>query len=322
MIVVITTRGHDYTVRTFRNGTYGFPVPDVRSAAYERLFRARNVPRATYIFADLERLDAWELRVAAELFHVLTNAGMRCLNNPARAKSRVELLQSLCREGLNPFNVYRADELPRPAKFPVFVRFEADHGRPLTELIGDQHALDVWLNILRGNRIPLRGLIVVEYCGVPYASNLWHKWSTFRVADRLSVDHIAVDNAWAVKHGDWHKLTDEVVADEHDAVTSNRFAGRLQQVFEIAGIDFGRADHATIGGQTAVYEINTNPYIGPYVPDPKPIRLQTQTVARRRLGEALDAINCLEAGSVKIESTPPLSRWRTWRLQAAIPRRP
>jgi hypothetical protein len=202
------------------------------------------------------------------------------------------------------------------------VRFEADHGRPLTELVNDQHALDVWLNILRGNRIPLRGLIVVEYCGEPYASNLWHKWSTFRIADRLSVDHIAVDDAWAVKHGDWHKLTKEVVADENDAVMSNRFAGHLKRVFDIAGIDFGRADHATVGGQTAVYEINTNPYIGPYVPDPKPLRLQTQTAARKRLGEALDAINCQDSGTVKIDAAPSLRRWRTWRLQAALPRRP
>ncbi len=322
MIVVITTRGHDYTVKTFRNGTYGFPAPDVRATSYDRLFRARSVPRATYIFSDLERLSAWELRVAAELFYVLTGAGIRCLNNPSRAKSRVELLQALYREGINPFNVHRADEHPKPARFPVFVRYEADHGRPLTELIADQHTLDVWLNILRGNRVPLRGLIVVEYCGEPYASDLWHKWSTFRVGDRLSVDHIAVDNAWAVKHGDWHKLNDEVVADENDAVVSNRFAEHLKQVFDVAGIDFGRADHATVGARTAVYEINTNPFIGPYVPDSKPLRLQTQAAARSRLGDALGAIDCHDTGAVKIDATPPLLRWRTWRLQAAVPRRP
>ena len=311
MIVFITTRDHRYTFESLQTGAFGFPTPRVQTADYDSLFGAHSVPRATYVFADLERLPAWELRIAAELHRVLKAAGVRCLNDPARAKARVELLRALHDAGLNPFNVYRADEQPRPARFPVFIRSEADHGRPVTELLPDQEALDVSLDTLRRNSVPLRGMIVIEFWGKPYSPNLWHKWSTFRVGDRISVDHIAVDEGWLVKYGVWDKLTDEAIADEYDAVTSNRFAADFAPIFDISGIEFGRTDHAFCEGRTVVYEINTNPFIGPYVPDPKPLRFRTQSVARRRLAEALETIDCEDSGLVDLDVTPTLLHWRT-----------
>jgi hypothetical protein len=311
MIVFITTKDHGYTVESLRTGTYGFPTPRVQIVDYDSLFDARSLPRATYIFADLERLPARELRVAAELQRVLNAAGIRCLNDPVRVKCRVELLRTLHHAGLNPFNVHRADEQPRPTRFPVFIRSEAEHAGPVTELLPDQEALDVSLERLRRYSMPLRGMIVIEYWGKPYSLNLWHKWSTFRVCDRIFLDHIAVDESWFVKGGVWDKLTDEAIADEHEAVTSNRFAADLASIFDVAGIEFGRADHAFIEGRTVVYEINTNPAIGPYVPDPKPLRFSTQSVARRRLAEALEAIDCKDSGLVNLDVTPILRDWRT-----------
>ena len=72
MIVYITTRGHSRTLRSLIRRTFGFPTPHMVLLSYERLLNARRMPRATYIFADLERLAPWELRLAAELFKALT----------------------------------------------------------------------------------------------------------------------------------------------------------------------------------------------------------------------------------------------------------
>ena len=144
-----------------------------------------------------------------------------------------------------------------------------DHNHPLSDLISSQEELDNTLKNLRNSGRSLRGIFVIEYCAEPYSDGLWHKWGTFRVGSATLVDHIAVDSSWCVKYGVWEKLTDAAIIDEHDAVKSNRFAAALAPIFDIAGIDFGRADHATVAGATVVYEINTNPYIGPYVPDPK-----------------------------------------------------
>jgi hypothetical protein len=322
MIVYITARGHGDTMRSLSRGTFGFPTPHVVVDCYERLARARRVPRATFIFADLERLAPNELRYAAELFQVLKASGLRCLNDPARVMGRVEMLRALKHAGINPFGILRADEQPRPARFPVFLRYENDHNWPLSNLLSDQDELDTELLGLRAEGVPVRGLLVIEHCPAPYGEGLWHKWGTFRVGSQLSVDHIAVDDRWCVKHGAWDKLTDQAVADEHNAVKSNRFSDALNPAFEIAGIDFGRADHATIGDRTIVYEINTNPFIGPYVPDAHPLRRESQALARRRFGEALETIDTADSGTVKVPATDLLKpHRRAWRFGWLGPRR-
>jgi hypothetical protein len=323
MIVYITTWGHGRPMRSLSRGKFGFPAPPLRITSYERLLRTRRVPRATYIFADLERLAPWELKWAAELFRVLTQAGLRCLNDPARAMSRVELLRSLKSAGINPFDVLRADEQPRPARFPVFLRFEQDHDKPVSDLIANQDALDEALRNLRLTGVPLRGVIVIEHYPAPYSDGLWHKWGTFRVGRTMSVDHIAVDDGWCVKYGVWEKLTDRAIADEHEAVKTNRFAESLAPAFDLAGIDFGRADHATVKDRNVIYEINTNPFIGPYVPDPKPLRRETQELARRRFAEALEAIDTADTGLMQVPDTEfrRLQR-RSWWFGWLGPRRP
>jgi hypothetical protein len=176
MIIALTTRGHGDTLLSLSKGTFGFPVPKFVMETYDRILCARWVPKATYIFTDLERLAPWELKGAGELYQALIEQGLRCLNNPARAKSRVELLRALHSAGINPFNVYRAEEEPRPIKFPVLVRNEDDHWRPLPNLIESQADLDSALKELRDRGVPLRGVLVVEFYGEPYSDTLWNKW--------------------------------------------------------------------------------------------------------------------------------------------------
>ena len=319
MIVVITTLGNGKALASLTEGKFGFPIPQLVLQDYDTLLGRRRFARATYIFADLERLAPWELRGAAELYRMLSEQGLRCLNNPAGVMCRVELLRTLHAGGFNPFNVIRADEQPRPARFPVFLREEDNHNKPLSTLLNSQHELDAELANLRALGVPLRGILVVEFCSQPYSESLWHKWGTFRVGANISVDHIAVDDNWLVKFGVWEKLTDLAIADEGEAVKSNRFAGGLLPVFEIAQIDYGRADHATIDGRTVVYEINTNPHIGPYVPDPNSLRRETQILARRRFAAALDIIDTTREGTVKIPKSKVMRRrklqtlaWRSW----------
>lgn len=322
MIVLITTRGNGYTLASLSRGTYGVPTPAFRTTHYERLFGAWRVPRATYVFADLERLAPWELRIAADLYRAMTAAGLRCLNDPARAMARVEFLSALQSAGINPFSVYRADTVPRPARFPVFIRSENDHARARSDLFFDQDALDRALRDARASGMPLRGLLVVEHAAEPYAERLWAKWGTWRIGDAIVTEHIAVDDTWLVKTGDHAKVSEAIVADEHDAVVSSRFAAEVRPAFDIAGIEFGRADHAQLARKTIVYEINTNPYAGPYVPDRSPLRQQTQMAARSRIASALAAIDTKETGRVSITGSVVRRRVRWWRPGFITPRRP
>src|SRR5262249_39761423 len=131
MIVFVTAYGHDYCVAGLKRWPFEADwLPVVGSTPYDRLFRADRLPRATYIFVDIDRLYPWERHLPAERFRDMTAAGLKCLNDPARVLNRYPLLRALAREGINPFDVYRADDAPRPSRFPVFVRRESDHGQP------------------------------------------------------------------------------------------------------------------------------------------------------------------------------------------------
>lgn len=322
MIVFITTRGNGYTLRSLANGTFGVPTPEFRITHYERLFGAWRVPHATYLFGDLERLAPWELRLASDLYRSMAAVGLRCLNDPALAMARVELLTALYSATINPFSVMRADAAPRPRRFPVFIRSENDHAKPQSDLYHSQEQLNQALAAIKKSGSPLHGLLVVEQCVEQYSDTLWAKWGTWRIGERMIVEHIAVDDSWLVKTGNHGKVTDAIAADEHHAVTSNCFAPKLRHAFEIGGIEFGRADHAVVGGQTVIYEINTNPYLGPFVPDQRPIRRQTQIAARTRIAEALAEIDTSEGGRIWLPGTPMRRRLRWWRPGFVTPRRP
>ena len=322
MIVLITTRGNGKTLRSLAEGSFGVTTPKFRIIHYERLFGAWRVPRATYIFGDLERLAPWELRLAADLYRTMQEAGLRCLNDPAKAMSRFELLTVLHSAGRNPFAVYRADDEPEPRRFPVFIRSEHNHQEPGSRLFRDQEELVEALGERRAAGIPLRGLLVVEQAAETYSDTLWAKWGTWRIGNEMIVEHIAVDDTWLVKIGDHEKITDAITADEHDAVASNRFADDIEAAFKLGEIEFGRADHGSFDGKTIVYEINTNPYSGPFRADKRPLRKETQMIARGRIAEALSGIDEAAGGYVRLPSTPARRRIRWWRPGFVTPRRP
>jgi len=322
MIVLITTRGNGYTLRTLAKGAFGVPIPTFRLTHYERLLRCWSVPRATYVFSDIERLAPWELRLAAGLHRDMTDAGLRCLNDPARAMSRFSLLRSLHLAGINPFNVYRADEQPRPERFPVFVRHEDDHLRASVDLYHGQDELDRALADLVSAGLPLRGMMVVEFCPAPYREGLWAKWGSWRIADAVFVDHVVLDDSWLVKTGDPRKMTDEARQDQRDAFETNRYEVPVGRAFEIGGIEFGRADHADIDGRTVIYEINTNPFLPPLTPGPDPAANEARLNIRKRFSQALEAIDTPAGGRVKITPTSRRRPIRWWRPGFVTPRRP
>ena len=47
--------------------------------------------------------------------------------------------------------------------------------------------------------------------------------------------------------------------EEYRFVADNPFGPELRKVFDLAGIEYGRADFGLVGGRPQIYEINTNP---------------------------------------------------------------
>jgi hypothetical protein len=123
MITHLTTASHAYTHRELsRAGRLDF-----RSLSYTRAFRASSLPRATYIFSDMDRLGFWELELASRLYRVLKAAGLRVLNDPGRVRQRLSLLRELKQKGINRFDAWQADDSSRSARYPVFLRTQSAH---------------------------------------------------------------------------------------------------------------------------------------------------------------------------------------------------
>ncbi len=317
MILFLTTRGHEFGVKLLVERA--FPaLPECRTMTYEDMFLATDLPVATYVFCDIERLAPWEARLAAERYRSLRKAGMRCLNDPARVMLRRELLRKLFRRKINPFNVYAADLRPRPKKFPVFIRSEAEHQRVFLDLLPDQKALDRKLRLLTRQGWALRHLLVVEFTATPIAPGVWQRTGTFRIGDGLSVDSFALENHWRVANGTKGLATEAMFQAENDAVRANALAEAVRPAFEMAEIEYGRCDHATHEGREVIFEINTNPTISPIEGQRLPIREETLRFSRARMAEMLQAIDTAGEGRLDLPLSPEMGRLAVVEAKAIV----
>lgn len=327
MINFVTAAGHGSTLKHLIPAL-GVPA---RRWSYERLVSRPRLPRGTWIFTDHERLSAFETNVAASAAEQLRRAGCRVLNHPAEVLSRMALLEALWKADINDFRAFRADEDPAPTRFPVFIRREFDHLGDARDLLRNRAELDAALATLRGEGVPLVGRLVIEYAGEEAAPGIWYRGSAYRAGDTIIAHHMALDRHWLVKDGfdtarlNGYEHRDEFIARERAFVLNNEHADLLRRVFDIAGIQYGRADFGFVGGKLQIYEINTNPNHGSaerVFGDIHPDRAATQRTSEDRLHEALRATASDEAGSVELTAPLLAVQRRLFPLRLAAWRRP
>jgi hypothetical protein len=311
MLRFLTTRDHAYTLSALRADP---GAPPVESVAYERLLGARRLPRAVYLFTDLDRLPSWELELAAVVYRRLARLGVPVLNDPARVKPRGALLRALHEAGLNDFNAYRLEEAILPQRYPVFLRRESGHGEPLTGLLHDRDSLDAAVETAVGQGVPVGSILIVEYAGEPTAAGVFRKLALQRVGERLVPQLCVHDEHWLVKYGVPGGATPGLYADEARILRDNPFAESVGEAFRIAGIEYGRADFGVVQGRVQVYEINTNPMLRPGGSHPSEQRMANQRSAWSQL---LDALRDLDPGSLsgrpvrlRDERLRPYQSWR------------
>lgn len=265
MIHFVTTRDHAYTLRHLmprlgRNRC--------RQWDYDDLFRRKKLPSGTWIFTDHDRLPYYELGLAARIAHHLEGGGARVLNHPARVRCRFDLLCTLKKAGINEFSAWRAESRPKPDSFPVFIRAEYSHRLRKARLIPDQEALDAELDAIQASGHPLAGKLVIEYAGEEVSPGVWQRLQTYHVAGKTIAHTNVVDFKWVakdvkdVKRLESHPSFERFIANEHAFIAKNLYADVLTRAFELAHIDYGRADFAIVNGRPQIYEINTNPNHG------------------------------------------------------------
>lgn len=222
---------------------------------------------------------------------------------------RYQLLCNLFEAGINPFAVYRADGRPKPAQFPVFIRNESNHDGPMSALINDQNELDDHLErLIEGGR-PLRGLLVVEYAAEPLPGGVWRKTGTYRIGKNYTVGHQFPSDNWVVKTYGQHVTSDALQLEEKAAVIANDVPESVRRAFDIAGVEWGRADHATFQGREIVFEINTAPV--PWMTDRygNTIRIETKRVKRTRMYSFLRELDWGDGTAIRYRPGKPWRRF-------------
>lgn len=246
--------------------------------------------RHIYVFTDVERLDAGETERALALWETLSSRDdtSAILNHPVRSMRRLELLETLHAEGRNDFAVYRAEDDPEPARWPVFVREANDHTGAASARCHDRASLRAAIEDLERRGVARHEAIVVEYCDTADEDGVIRKYGAFRVGDRILARQIHFSRHWVVRVPDI--VTPATAAEEAVLVAENPHAEALREVFDLARIDYGRIDYAVRDGRIQVWEINTNPMILIPSDADDPLRGAAHDRFGRNLGDALRAL--------------------------------
>jgi hypothetical protein len=310
MIHFLFSRGHDFELKELKK------LPQARSIRmlhYDALFKKSRLPHSTYVFTDMERLGYWDMELAGHLCVQLKNAGLKVLNNPARAKNRYALLKALHETGLNDFNAYRAEAIPTSNRFPVFLRKLQGHALPLSDLLQTREDLEKAIEAAIARGIPIENQIIVEYAGEPVSEGLYRKLAAFRIGEKIVPSICVHDTGWHVKTGKKGIAGEKLYREELEIIQTNPYAEHLRKVFDIAQIQFGRADFGFYRGRIQTFEINTNPVLKAFLPHPSPFREQSMRIAWEQLADALHHINSGDGPSLKLKKDK-LYRYRKWSL--------
>lgn len=263
----LADRRHTYTVAAWLDSPGGRELAThMHILSYQDLLDRRRLRPGTYIFTDHERWTSYQRQLAINVWEQLSRAGdrVRLFNDPSKVLTRYPLLTALHASGQNSFRAFRATEPLNAVRFPVFVRDEHEHTGNLSDLLGDHEALRSELqrltSIRKGYRI--RDLLVVEFCDTSDESGRYNKYSAYKIGDQVFGRYYSRGPEWMLKaHStEWDE---EVVRRERDYIEDNPHAEQLRGFFELAHIDYGRIDYGMVGDCIQVWEINTNPTIGP-----------------------------------------------------------
>jgi hypothetical protein len=309
MIRFLQSRGHSYTVKSV---TKAQNAPRISVMNYDALIRGRRLPFATYLFTDLDRLGFWDLEHVSHLYLEMKSAGLRVLNNPAIVRSRYPLLRALRAAGLNDFNVYRVDELDSIEHYPVFVRKVHGHREPLSDLLQTKTELLRVIDSAIAGGTPRENLLIIEFAAEPVRTGVFRKLSAFRIGDTI-IPHISVhDTVWLVKYGRKFDNIEDLYQEEHALLQNNPYAEHLKKVFDIAGIEYGRADFGIYRGRVQVYEINTNPHVAPECEHPSATRVASMKLSWEKYLAGLRAVDSDPGPAIRL-GNGNLQKRRPWK---------
>jgi len=269
--------------------------------SYRVFFAAKKLPIATYILTDHDRLSAGERERLWGVCQALQagSSAIRILNHPTRVLRRLDLLETLHKEGINDFQAYPLIGGKRPSQYPVFLRSEGEHGGEWSKLINDVETLEEEIpKYLRKRRYKRgHGSLIVEFIDSRDDQDRPVKYAAFCIGDHIVPRHRFLGRTWFVRGPD--HLDSEVAESERAWLISFPEEDQIRRIFSVAGIDYGRLDFAIIDGKVQAFEINTNPQTIGFTQEP--LRQGADKLFGPKFTDALAAMDCTHSGWVAID---------------------
>jgi hypothetical protein len=274
MINYFVTRRHPYTIEPFCVTWPNAAGDLIRIVHYETLPVIRSVERGIYLFSDIERLSPEQLAAVGRLCDLIgDNLGENLIvNHPQSVLCRFRLLETLAEKGINQFRVFRTQGDVGGLRYPAFLRMANDHNGPLSGLLLSRQEYDRALaSAIHQGRDPGQ-IIAVEFCDTRGADGWFRKYSAFRIGQRIVPGHVIFSHDWVTKDSPPEPLRQE----EQQYLDANPHERQLMDLFNLAGIGYGRIDYGLLDGKIQVWEINTNPTLiqgmNKYAADKLPVK--------------------------------------------------
>ncbi len=304
MIYCLITRLHAYTIQEFLQTWGRSLVVRFRFIYWDELVRWPELPVGTYLFTDLERLGPHQMelaRLVAQRLEASSDPARRIVNDPRRVLLRYDLLRRLQERGINGFRPWRLDEFKGPGvRFPVFLRREDEHSGSLSPLLHDRASLDAAVEEAVRAGADAASLLAVEYADTADAQGAFWKYAAFQIGQSVFPHHLIRRTQWVAK--DPSDLCAERNDRENRLVAERPHDAQIREIFEVAGIDYGRIDYSThdgtLEGRLVVWEINTNPSV----------LLAPDLIADERLLARAQVARWLLAAFNALDLDPPYAR--------------
>ena len=127
-------------------------------------------------------------------------------------------------------------------------------------------------------------LLAVEYLTYGRTDGLFVKYSMMRIGDEVVPRHVLFSHEWVLKDPDM--VDDRLMLEEDLYVRESPHRLAVLDIFQRAGIDYGRIDYTLANGRIQVFEINTNPIVLLGIPKLAPRRWHSQASSAQQMNEA------------------------------------
>ena len=255
-----------------------------------------------------ERLSRSERIHAAAVAREIRAGGARTLNDPSKARDRVQTIQALRQMGLSPFRCWSPAAGEWPDRYPVFLRGCTGHRGAMLPVLEDEAAARARLDQALEEGEVLSDLLFVEFVAEPLRDDHWQKHSIYRIGDAFVPALVTNEKTWHAKYGSRGLAADEDYAREAEELDAPVHMDRARAIFDAMEMEYGRLDYGIVGGELVPYEVNTNPTMQFFFDHPNAARVETIRRIHDRTVRALAALARPIAGEVALNPRKRVSK--------------